>query len=386
MWKLCETKKEWKSRTAEQPNANITNRTHTVEPISFSIIFIYFNFVRWFVRCVFFFSLSLLLPVFFSFVFIRISSFSQCSPLMLFRCLVGVLLLTLFSTTLPYSFSHFLRKQRKKKKWAYTPFRSRAAISPLFTLYSFHDKCESNSFVRNNFRLILIRMLFHKPSLNIQQHSAQYSTVQYSKFDAFASKLIIIQVKGSKIKDTWMTPSDNGERKVAFLAFGFIIRAHVSIFFCVCARVFFFLRSAFAFIVFFFHGIENSYSDWVDCDQLHDSNIPNIYHDFCALTQHNFLLIYFASTWEFFPRHRLPSSSNLPIQKSSSSIMLLRSLFYIFPHLLMFDFGLSVLSAAQINSNFTFSVLFFIILAYLFHNLFSCSMQKYRNWMENEIF
>lgn len=48
MWKLCETKKEWKiQERAKTTHAHTDQRAHAVEPIWFLIIFIYFNFVRW---------------------------------------------------------------------------------------------------------------------------------------------------------------------------------------------------------------------------------------------------------------------------------------------------------------------------------------------------
>lgn len=175
------------------------------------------------------------------------------------------------------------------------------------------------------------------------------------------SKLIIIQVKGiAKIKDTWMTPSDNSEwvrerarirsrelaphngepLKLPFLTLQFyhscarfnILSFAVLIFFlirCVCVCV---CSLLVLFASYFIHAFSlfrvcitckqswrkkemkmiaspptstpNQTAKWRDCDQLHDSHFPNIHHDFCSLSSltHRLLVyIYLVSTLIFWP-------------------------------------------------------------------------------------
>lgn len=148
-----------------------------------------------------------------------------------------------------------------------------------------------------------------------------------------------------------MTPSDNGERKVAFLTFVFIIRAHVSIliifFYCSSSSFSLFLSPVFDFI-FFFHIIKKQPARLQsDCDQLHDSNIPNIHHDFCAHSA-QFLRIYFrrhSIISFFFLWFLLISSLSGHVPSCPYSVLAPVHVFqHIFRHLLMFDFNLNAYS------------------------------------------
>lgn len=154
--------------------------------------------------------------------------------------------LILFCTSPPPPFLHFnsltysciflcvdmLECARARFAFSLFPF-TRAAYS----VPSLCDKCECNSFVWNNFRLILIRMLFREtPSIPTMRALFFIRSILlrsiYLFFRSFVrsfvcslvcslnlpfflpctrcsspSKLITIQVKGiAKIKDTWVTP------------------------------------------------------------------------------------------------------------------------------------------------------------------------------------
>lgn len=150
-----------------------------------------------------------------------------------------------------------------------------------------------------------------------------------------------------------MTPSDNGERKVAFLTFVFIIRAHVSIliffFYCSSSSFSLFLSPVFDYI-FFFHIIKKQpVRLQSDCDQLHDSNIPNIHHDFCAHSA-QFLRIYFRRhsiisffSLGFFSSHLFLAMFH-PAHAFAHVLAPVHVFQHIFRHLLMFDFNLNAYS------------------------------------------
>lgn len=69
--------------------------------------------------------------------------------------------------------------------------------------------------------------------------------------------------------------------------------------------------------------IESNSQMTMDCDQLHDSNFPNIYYDFCAFSSTQHLVVCLFSqhiTYFLAVLHSSSSSSQFPLHRSTSTI------------------------------------------------------------------